>query len=84
MRISSRALQSNENSLNKIQAAGYKFTSSNGMIYNSLSIKFKDIAREESTTEWETLLDTIAGIKAFLFYKSYYRRKRNFHSGHEE
>lgn len=62
-----KALQSNENSLNKIQAAGYKFTSSNGMIYNSLSIKFRDIAREESTTEWETLLDTIAGIKPYFF-----------------
>lgn len=60
-------LESNKNSLNKIQAAGYKFTSSNGMIYNSLSIKFKDVAREESTTEWETLLDTIAGIKPFFF-----------------
>jgi hypothetical protein len=61
------ALQSNNNSLNKIQAAGYKFTSSNGMIYNSLSIKFKDVAREESNTEWETLLDTVASIKPFFF-----------------
>lgn len=61
------ALESNKNSLNKIQAVGYKFTSSNGMIYNSLSVKFKDIGREESKTEWETLLDTIAGIKPFFF-----------------
>jgi hypothetical protein len=61
------ALKSNRNSLNKIQAAGYKFASSNGMIYNSLSIKFKEEAREESTTEWETLLDTTASIKPFFF-----------------
>ncbi|HZY25313.1 MAG TPA: hypothetical protein VFE71_05765, partial [Bacteroidales bacterium] len=54
------ALRSNKSSLNKIQAAGYKFSSSNGMLYNSLSIKYKEQAREESTTEWETLLDTIA------------------------
>jgi hypothetical protein len=61
------ALKSNRTSLNKIQAAGYQFTSSNGMIYNSLSIRFKDEVREESLTEWETLLDTVAGIKPFFF-----------------
>ena len=61
------ALRSNKSSLNKIQAAGYKFASSNGMLYNSLSIKYKEQAREESTTEWETLLDTIASIKPFFF-----------------
>lgn len=60
-------LRSNKSSLNKIQAAGYKFSSSNGMLYNSLSIKYKEQAREESTTEWETLLDTIASIKPFFF-----------------
>jgi hypothetical protein len=37
------------------------------MIYNSLSIKFREEAREESTTEWETLLDTVASIKPFFF-----------------
>ena len=61
------SLKSNRNSLNKIQAAGYQFASSNGMIYNSLSIRFKEEAREESTTEWETLLDTTASIKPFFF-----------------
>ena len=61
------ALKSNKKSLNKIQAAGYQLASSNGMIYNSLSIRFKEEAREESTTEWETLLDTIASIKPFFF-----------------
>ena len=62
-----KALNSNRNSLGKIQAAGYKFASSNGMIYNSLSIKYKEETKEESTTEWETLLDTIASIKPFFF-----------------
>jgi hypothetical protein len=61
------ALLSNKSSINKIQAAGYKFASSNGMLYNSLSIKYKEHAREESTTEWETLLDTVACIKPFFF-----------------
>ncbi|MFA5818472.1 MAG: hypothetical protein WC854_04270 [Bacteroidales bacterium] len=62
-----KALKSNKNSISKLQAVGYQFASSNGMIYNSLSIRFKEVAREESTTEWETLLDTIAGIKPFFF-----------------
>lgn len=61
------ALGSNKNSLNKIQAAGYKFASSNGMLYNSLSIKYKEEAKQESNTEWETLLDTLASIKPFFF-----------------
>ncbi len=60
-------LESNKNSLSKIQAAGYQFTPSNDMIYNSLSVQFKEEAREESTTEWETLLDSIAAIKPFFF-----------------
>ena len=61
------ALHSNKTSLNKIQAAGYQFASSNGMIYNSFSIKFKEKEKQESTAEWETLLDTIASIKPFFF-----------------
>jgi len=61
------SLKANRTSINKIQAAGYQLASSNGMIYNSLSLRFKEEAREESTTEWETLLDTIAGIKPFFF-----------------
>jgi hypothetical protein len=60
-------IKANKNSIGKIQAAGYQFASSNGMIYNSLSVRFKQVAREESTTEWETLLDTVAGIKPFFF-----------------
>ncbi len=61
------ALRTNKISLNKIQGVGYQFASSNGMIYNSMSVKFKEKAREESTTEWETLLDTVASIKPFFF-----------------
>jgi hypothetical protein len=61
------ALKSNKSFLKKVQSAGYQFASSNGMIYNSLSIRFKEESREESTTEWETLLDTLAAIKPFFF-----------------
>jgi hypothetical protein len=61
------ALKENKASLNKIQSAGFQFTASNGMIYNSMSIRFKEEAREESNTEWETLLDTLAAIKPFFF-----------------
>jgi hypothetical protein len=62
-----KALNLNINSLRKLQSAGYQLASSNGMIYNSLSIRYKEEAREESTTEWETLLDTVAAIKPFFF-----------------
>jgi WD40 repeat protein len=61
------ALKANRNFLSKIQAAGYQLSSSNDMIYNSLSVSFKEMEREESTTEWETLLDTLAAIKPFFF-----------------
>jgi hypothetical protein len=61
------SLLSNKAALEKIQAAGYQFTSSNNMIYNSISIRFQEEAREESTTEWETLLDTVAAVKPFFF-----------------
>jgi len=58
---------SNKPSLDKIQASGYQMTSSNNMIYNSLSIRFREDVREESTTEWETLLDTVTAVKPFFF-----------------
>jgi hypothetical protein len=62
-----RSLKSNITSLRKIQACGYQFAASNGMIYNTLSLKFKEQVREETGTEWETLLDTSACIKPFFF-----------------
>jgi hypothetical protein len=58
---------SNKASLEKISSLGYQMTSSNNMIYNSLSIRFKEDIKEESTTEWETLLDTVIAIKPFFF-----------------
>ena len=60
-------LYSNISSLKKIQAAGYQFAASNGMIYNTLSVRYKEKVREESGAEWETLLDTSACIKPFFF-----------------
>jgi hypothetical protein len=60
-------INSNINSLKKIQSAGYQFAYSNGMIYNSLSIQYKDEIREETGTEWESLLDAPACIKPFFF-----------------
>jgi len=61
------SLRLNRSLIKKIQAAGYQLASSNGMIYNSLSVRFKEEVREESSTEWETLLDTTAAIKPFFF-----------------
>ncbi len=60
-------LKSNSKSLDKIEAIGYQLTSSNNMLYNSLSVRFREEGRQESVTEWETLLDTVAAIKPFFF-----------------
>ncbi|MBA4322194.1 MAG: hypothetical protein C0408_05190 [Odoribacter sp.] len=62
-----KSLYSNINSLKKIQAAGYQFAASNGMIYNTLSVRYKEEIREESGAEWETLLESPACIKPFFF-----------------
>lgn len=60
-------LRSNKSSLDKIQSVGFQLASINGMIYNNLSVSYREVVREKSTTEWETLLDTTAGIKPFFF-----------------
>jgi len=60
-------LKANKNLLEKVQSLGFQLASINGMIYNSLSVSYRDVVREESVTDWETLLDTTAGIKPFFF-----------------
>lgn len=60
-------LNNNIISLKKIKSAGYQFASSNGMIYNSLSVLYKDEITEDAGTEWESLLDSPAAIKPFFF-----------------
>jgi hypothetical protein len=62
-----KTLNASKSSLSKIQSAGFQLASSNSMIYNSLSIRYKEEAREETNAEWETLLDTVAAIKPFFF-----------------
>jgi hypothetical protein len=63
----SRGIKSNLTAIKKIPAIGFSFAPSNGMLYHSLSVSFVEDIREESTSEWETLLDTTAGIKPFFF-----------------
>lgn len=62
-----RDLAANRNTLDKIQSVGYQLASVNGMVYNNLTVSYKEFVMEESTTEWETLLDTTAAIKPFFF-----------------
>jgi hypothetical protein len=62
-----RELAANRNTLDKVQSVGYQLASVNGMIYNNLTVNYKELVMEESTTEWETLLDTTAAIKPFFF-----------------
>jgi hypothetical protein len=56
----------NKKLLKKIQAFGYQFAPSNGMIYNTLSVKFGE-TKDKTGAEWETLLDAPACIKPFFF-----------------
>lgn len=60
-------VKANRSSINKISAIGYQLASRNNLIYNSMSVQYKEDAAYESVTEWETLLDTVAAIKPFFF-----------------
>lgn len=60
-------LATNGTTIDKIQAIGYQSTQSNGMLYNNISVQYKNQAVNLATTEWETLLDTTAAIKPFFF-----------------
>ena len=60
-------LRANKSSLDKIQSVGFQLSSINGMIYNNLSVSYRDEIRQESNTVWETLLDSTASIKPFFF-----------------
>jgi hypothetical protein len=73
-----KGLESNINSLKKIQAVGYQFVSSNDMIYNTLSVSFKTEVREETAAQWESLLDTILSSKPFFFTNHYTGRNEIF------
>lgn len=61
------ALRSYKGQLSKLQAAGFQLSASNGMVYGSAAFVYREEAREESNTEWETLLDTAAAVKPFFF-----------------
>lgn len=60
-------LISNREILQRIPSVGYRFSASNNMIYNSLSVRFGEEIIEESGAEWETLLESEASIKPFFF-----------------
>ncbi len=62
-----KGLEENINSLQKIEAVGYQFIASNNMIYNTLSVAFSSKAKEETSTQWESLLDTVLYSKPMFF-----------------
>lgn len=61
------SLRQNRSSAGKMQAAGFQLSSSNDMVYSSISVRFREDAVVSSAAEWETLLDTTAAIKPFFF-----------------
>jgi hypothetical protein len=60
-------LKQNKALLSKIPAAGFRLSPGNKMIYNSISVLYRENVEKESLTEWETMLDTTAAIKPFFF-----------------
>jgi hypothetical protein len=62
-----RILRTNKTSVSKIQSVGFQLAAINGMLYDNLSVRYREEVIEESATEWETLLDTTAAIKPFFF-----------------
>lgn len=62
-----KIINNNLQSVRKISAVGFQFSPINEMLYHSLSVRFINEIREESVSEWETLLDTTAWIKPFFF-----------------
>jgi len=71
-------LVENINSLNKVGAVGYQFMSSNGMIYNTLSVSFRGETVKEASTQWESLLDTMISSKPMFFTNHYTGRNEIF------
>lgn len=62
-----KAMTENRSSLDKIESIGFQLAPINEMTYSNLSVNYRDVVREQSETEWETLLDTTAAIKPFFF-----------------
>ena len=62
-----QGLKSNKQLINKLQSVGFQMASINGMLYNNLTLRYKEEIVEESNAEWQTLLDTVAAIKPFFF-----------------
>ncbi len=73
-----KGLDQNMNSLKKIEAVGYQFVASNDMIYNALSVSLASDIREDATSQWESLLDTILWSKPMFFTNHYTGRNEIF------
>ncbi|MFN8240049.1 MAG: hypothetical protein U0X39_04765 [Bacteroidales bacterium] len=63
----SARLRRNVMSLRKVDAVGFQYAASNGMIYNTFSARYREKVIEDSQAEWATLLDTAAAVKPFFF-----------------
>lgn len=60
-------LKDNPAILRKIKCVGFQMASVNGMIYNTLSVKYAENVTDEAGTEWETRLDGMVVTKPFFF-----------------
>jgi hypothetical protein len=66
------------NSLKKVQAVGLQLSPSNEMLYTTLSFQVKPEVKEEASTQWESLLDTVLYSKPMFFTNHYTQRNEIF------
>lgn len=73
-----KGLKKNIESLRKIDGIGFQFVPSNEMIYSTLSVTFTPEVREETSSRWESLIDTLLFSKPLFFTNHYTGRDEIF------
>ncbi|MCA1757226.1 MAG: hypothetical protein LC649_07200 [Bacteroidales bacterium] len=70
--------KNNSESLRKINGVGLQLVPSNEMIYSTLSVSYTPEVREEASSRWESLIDTILYSKPLFFTNHYTGRDEIF------
>lgn len=73
-----KSLKKNTGFLRKIEAIGLQLAPSNEMIYNTISVTYTPEVREEASSRWESLIDTVLFSKPLFFTNHYNGRDEIF------
>lgn len=71
-------LKKSSESLRKINGVGLQLVPSNDMIYNTLSVTYTPEVREEASSRWQSLIDTLLYSKPLFFTNHYTGRDEIF------